>query len=131
MAAAILGQQQPDSTIYYDHSKSPHQWLIGANQTLEAVRRPGDVLLNTLAPPSNCQRQKCGEHARASGRFISRNLGRLISEGRDRYQTHAISLQQKLKCLLLLDAMFQAICPIVVEFWQLAPDLQARSDAVK
>lgn len=128
-AAAILKQQRPDITLYYDHTKSPYQ--CSSAKTLEAVLRPGNRLLKTSEPPSDCVPQRFVRHAVATEELLMKSLGGLITETVHVDQPPITSFQQSVERRLLLDAMFQAICPIVMDFWHLAPELEARANVVK
>lgn len=127
--SAILRQQRPHIAIYYDHSPSSYQ--CSANRSIRTILRPKGELIRIGQPPEGCVTWKFLDYVLSTQHFLMEELNGMISESLRKTHMSISSPKQGLQQHMLRDAMFEALCPVVMGWWHLLPDVQAQADALK
>eukprot|EP00878_Enallax_costatus_P025447 GHUV01027225.1.p1 GENE.GHUV01027225.1~~GHUV01027225.1.p1 ORF type:complete len:300 (+),score=43.47 GHUV01027225.1:981-1880(+) len=129
LATAIMKQLRPSMQIYYDHSESPYQ--CSGSKSVESFLQPANRVILTSQPPDKCDTWDWKSLVPIGRGLLSSKLDSIISENGLQDHKPITSFQQGLRRHLLLDDMFQSVCPIIDDWWHLTSDLQQQADAIK
>lgn len=125
----ILRQQQPNISVFYDHSPSPYQCSV--NKSIAAIMQPANHIIRTTTPPQHCARWPFGRQMHYVEDILMGAMGGLITETLHHKPVSITGSQLNLQRQLLLDAAHQALCPAVNDWWGLTPRAQIRVEALK
>lgn len=130
MGATILQQLKPGTQIYYDHLPSYYQ--CSEDKSISAFLAPGSAYIKASPAPQECYIMDFHRLLEVVQHYLSDKWKpSLIWESYQIQMPDQVTAEQRLQRRLLLNSVFQALCPVVSDWWRLSPEIQDSIDRIK